>query len=161
MKQFVFFDFSANNLRNEMIKRNKRDCEETLQNFKFLELLVNTEVTRLSFSQPPKSKTRWMTGVADLLFTVTDKCPNLQELAFDVGHHEQKQLAEDYEARDTLLFFSFSLQFAELQVLDMRSMVCEDFRLDMLAEYLPKLRYIIHVGFLNYHTRTFNEAPLN
>lgn len=75
-----------------------------------------------------------MRMVTNLWMTMTQKCPNLQEL---VCH----STFSDDKLDGMLVFFSFSLHFTNLQVLECPCMGCDDFRLSILVENLPQLRY--------------------
>lgn len=113
-----------------------------MENCKYLTLLMNSELTSMTFSQLPlKENEDEMKSVTDVWFAMSNKCLKLQELYCDaisdsVYHHTKD------DTRESVVFFSFSVQFTELLVLEMPNMVCNDFRLQMLVEYLPNLRCV-------------------
>jgi hypothetical protein len=106
--------------------------EHARVNCQFLTMLMTDEVSSLSLSSLPQPDNHAMRSVTDAWLALTLKCPRLQKL-----------LCHNFCARDShglLVFFSFSLHFAHLQVLDMHNMECNDLRLGLLSQRLPQLR---------------------
>jgi hypothetical protein len=101
-------------------------------NCRFLTMLMNEEVSSLSLSTLPQPHNDAMKSVTDTWLALTLKCPRLQKL-----------VCHNFCARGSyglLVFFSFSLHFAHLQVLDMHNMECNDLRLGLLSQRLSQLR---------------------
>jgi hypothetical protein len=112
------------------------DEQKTAAECQFLELLLNSEVDSLSFSTLPRTFNSSMKRVTSLWMEMTQKCPNLQKIVCD-------RRFGNFETNGLLLFYSFSLHFTGLQVLECRSIGCNDFRLGLLAENLPQLRFAV------------------
>lgn len=121
-----------------MIKRSPAfgfgdDEVKTAADCQFLELLLNSEVDSLSFSNLPRTYNNSLQRVTRLWMEMTKKCPNLQKLKCD------RTFSYD-ETDGMLIFYSFTLHFTNLQVHDCPLMGCDDFRLSLLVETLPQLR---------------------
>jgi len=106
------------------------------QNCKLLLLLMNNKVTGVSFSKLPQMSKEAMKCVTDTCFAMTTLCPKLQKFVCT----EEIRRSKIEKNKGLLLFFGLSLQFAELQVLKMCNLECDNLRLGLLAENLPKLR---------------------
>jgi len=135
-------DFPAKILRAELIKGwnfnfvtsaevNKKTCE-------FLVLLMNDQVTSVSFSQMQNLNKEGLKSVIDSWFAMTNKCPKLKTLVCEAEHLFPRETDESKQ----LVFLGCLLHFSELQVLQMPNMECDNFRLGLLADNLPQLRYL-------------------
>lgn len=70
---------------------------------------------------------------------MSSKCPKLQKLVCN-AELLYKQKADKSKQ---VVYLGILLLFTELQELQMSNMVVNNFRLEMLADRLPKLRYIV------------------
>jgi len=97
-----------------------------------LTLLLNKDVNSMFLVNIPRTDRLALKSVTDLWFAMTKQCPHLQTI-----------VCRDFVSRDRLglsAFFSFSLNFAELRILDIPNMSCNKLRLSLIAQYLPRLQ---------------------
>ena len=125
---------------NSLVKRSFQHSEKT---YKFLTLLMNDQVSSMTFPHLPRPADRDATkNVTDLWFTMSSKCPNLQQLNCDADNVPPSPYGEK-DASKQVVLFSLVLHFSELHELKMPNLECNNFRLSFLAQCLPKLRYCI------------------
>lgn len=121
-------------MKAKLIKKRKFNTsdEQAVENCKFLKLLLNEEVSSVSFAYLPDTQNEAMRSVTNTWFELTEKCPKLQKLECD----------DFYTTRShrLVVFFSFALQFGKLQELNMPDLWCNDLRLEMIAKHMPELR---------------------
>jgi hypothetical protein len=104
--------------------------EQASGNCQFLRLLMNGEVSKVTFANLQVAPTAVMESLADTWSAMTQKCPALKRLVCD-----------DFFMPDRLdVFFGFALQFAHLHILTFPNLECDDLRLQLLAQHLPQLR---------------------
>jgi len=109
------------------------DEQQTTVDCQFLELLLNSEVKSLSFSQLPRTNLKSKKRVTSTWMVMTQKCPNLQNLVCDL------KLYYDNSSK-LIIFYFFSLHFVNLQALECPYMKCDNQRLRILAASLPQLK---------------------
>jgi hypothetical protein len=121
-------------LKTKLIEKCKFDTgdEQAVQNCNFLKLLLNKEVSSVTFTFLPDTHSSAMRSVTDAWFALTEKCPRLRKLACDDFYTTK--------SHRLVVFFGFALQFGSLQQLDMPDLWCNDLRLEMLAVHMPELR---------------------
>lgn len=102
-------------------------------NCRLLQLLLTDDVRNVSLTWLPRVHNRSaMNRVTDLWYAMTQKCPRLQKIVCQNFYTSR--------SNGLLMFFSFSLSFVHMQVLDMTDMTCTDLRLGLIAQHLPQLR---------------------
>jgi hypothetical protein len=107
--------------------------QQAISNCRFLQLLLNDEVSKVSMSWLPREKNRVaMKSITDMWFAMSEKCPRMRKIECN-NFFTRK-------SRGLLILFSFSLNFTQLQVLNMTNMRCTDLRLSLVAEHLLQLR---------------------
>lgn len=140
--------FVAKTLRFELIKTFKFyvGAEE---NYKFLLLLMNDQVTSVDFGHHiPEIVSDEATEInADFWLAMAIKCPNMKKIRQCLEKDDSEYPTSfDYRWRKKQYsplansMSSTAHHFSQLQVLEMPNARCSDYRLEMLAENLPKLR---------------------
>jgi hypothetical protein len=125
---------------NSLAKRSFHHSSE--KKCKFLTLLMNDQVSSMSFPQLPRTADQdALKNVTDLWFSMSRKCPDLQQLVCDEDNVSPSTYGQKKDASKQVVLFGLVLHFSELQVLKMPNLECNNFRLGFLAKCLPKLRY--------------------
>lgn len=97
---------------------------------------MNEEVSSVTFTGLPDIHgSAPMKSVTDTWCALTEQCPNLQKLVCDDFYTTK--------GRNLVMFFSFALHFSNLHVLEVPDLRCNDVRLELIADNLPRLRYIL------------------
>lgn len=128
-------------MRVELIEKSSlitRSSWYTEEDCKLLILLMNDKLSSVAFLKLPFADKHKMKNVTDSWFAMTNKCPNLQELVCEARN--PYLFKAEIDASNKVVLFSLMLLFKELQVLEIPDIVCDNFRLELLAESLPKLR---------------------
>lgn len=102
-----------------------------------LTLLMNDQVSSVSFSYVPRTEKEAMKIVSDMWLVMSNECPNLQEL---VCEEDSLSTPGQEDPSKQVVLLGLALYFKELQVLEMPNTEFNNFRLEIVAENLPKLR---------------------
>jgi hypothetical protein len=100
--------------------------QQAVGNCRFLQQLLNGEVTKMTFAELQFAPSSILKSVSDAWVAMSTQCPRPRSLVCD-----------NFFMPDRLEnFFRFALSFKNLQVLTVTNLECDDARLTLLAQHL-------------------------